>query len=147
MAPDASWERFKRSLIVAEPVGVALDVSRMAFDDSFLDAKDADVRHALTRMAELEAGAIANPDEKRMVGHYWLRDSKRAPTAEIRKEIDSCRAAVKAFARSVHAGRVKPQRARRFTNVLVVGIGGSALGPQLVARAPPSPQSAKLAPS
>src|SRR5712691_4999230 len=115
---EASWERFKRSLIVAEPVGVSLDVSRMAFDDAFLDAKDAEIRRALALMAELEAGAIANPDEKRMVGHYWLRDSRRAPTAEIRKEIDTCRAAVKAFARAVHAGRVKPQRARRFTHVL-----------------------------
>ncbi len=113
MPPEASWERFKRSLIVAERVGVSLDVSRMAFDEAFLVAKDADIRRALTRMAELEAGAIANPDEQRMVGHYWLRDAKRAPTAEIRREIDACRAAVKAFARSVHAGRVKPQRARR----------------------------------
>ena len=24
-------------------------------------------------MAALEKGAIANPDENRMVGHYWLR--------------------------------------------------------------------------
>src|ERR1051325_549944 len=128
MATEASWERFKRGLIVAEPVGVTLDVSRMAFDDAFLDAKDEDIRRALAQMAALEAGAIANPDEKRMVGHYWLRDAKRAPTPEIRKEIDTCRAAVKAFARAVHAGRVKPQRARRFSGVLVVGIGGSALG-------------------
>ncbi len=146
MATQASWERFKRCLIVAEPVGVSLDISRMAFDDAFLDAKDEAIRRALAQMAALEAGAIANPDEKRMVGHYWLRDPKRAPTPELRKEIESCKASVKAFARAVHAGRVKPQRARRFTNVLVIGIGGSALGPEFVARALASPKGDKLAP-
>jgi glucose-6-phosphate isomerase len=135
VAADVSWERFKRSLIVAESAGVSVDVSRIAFDEAFLAAKDGDIRRALARMTELEAGAIANPDEQRMVGHYWLRDAKRAPTAEIRKEIDACRAAVTAFARAVHAGRVKPQRARVFKNLLVIGIGGSALGPQFVARA------------
>jgi glucose-6-phosphate isomerase len=143
---DAAWERFKRYLIVAEPVGVTIDVSRMAFDDAFLVDREADIRRALARMSELEAGAIANPDEGRMVGHYWLRDSRGAPTADIRTEIDSCRAAVKTFARAVHTGRVKPQRARVFKNLLVVGIGGSALGPQFVARALGSPAGDTLQP-
>jgi len=143
---DASWDRFKRHLVVAPSVGVTVDVSRMAFDDAFLAAKDADIRRALAQMRELEAGAIANPDEKRMVGHYWLRDAKRAPTAELRKEIDSCLAAIKKFARAVHAGTVKPQRARAFKNVLVVGIGGSALGPQFVARALAAPSGGGLQP-
>ena len=39
-------------------------------------------------MRELEAGAIANPTEKRMVGHYWLRDPALAPTPELRTEIE-----------------------------------------------------------
>jgi len=29
---------------------------------------------AFQDMAALEGGAIANPDENCMVGHYWLRD-------------------------------------------------------------------------
>ena len=32
------------------------------------------MQKAFADMAALEAGAIANPDEKRMVGHYWLRN-------------------------------------------------------------------------
>ena len=40
-------------------------------------------------MELLEHGAIANPDENRMVGHYWLRDSMLAPTQEIRDAIES----------------------------------------------------------
>ena len=37
---------------------------------------------ALTEMEALETGAIANPDEDRKVGHYWLRAPERAPTVE-----------------------------------------------------------------
>ena len=37
---------------------------------------------ALADLAALEAGAIANPDEGRMVGHYWLRNPALAPTPE-----------------------------------------------------------------
>jgi glucose-6-phosphate isomerase len=29
---------------------------------------------AFAEMAALEKHAVANPDEKRMVGHYWLRN-------------------------------------------------------------------------
>ena len=45
------------------------------------------VAQALEAMRDLEGGAIANPDEGRMVGHYWLRDAAKAPTPELRKEI------------------------------------------------------------
>jgi glucose-6-phosphate isomerase len=134
--PDlAQWERFKRYLLVCDSVGVTVDVSRMNFSDAFLKEKEADIRRAFTEMDKLEAGEIANPDEKRMVGHYWLRDSSKAPSAEIKKEIDSCLANMKKFARAVHAGKIKPPKAKQFKNVLVVGIGGSALGPQFVAKA------------
>ena len=42
---------------------------------------------AFTAMQELEAGAIANPDEERQVGHYWLRDPQLAPSDEVRTSI------------------------------------------------------------
>jgi glucose-6-phosphate isomerase len=42
---------------------------------------------------------------------------------------------VRAFAADVHAARIRPPRAPRFTRVLAIGIGGSALGPMLLADA------------
>jgi glucose-6-phosphate isomerase len=81
-----------------------------------------------------------------MVGHYWLRDPSKAPTPDIAREIRACLAAIKTFARRVQAGRVRPQKARAFKNVLVVGIGGSALGPQFVARALGAPERDRLQP-
>jgi len=87
---------------------------------------------AFDAMEALEAGAIANPDEGRMVGHYWLRDATRAPTPELTAAIEGTIARVEAFARDVHGGAVAPPGGGRYTTVLVVGIGGSALGPQFV---------------
>ena len=86
-------------------------------------------------MAALERGGLANPDEKRMVGHYWLRAPERAPTPEIAAAIRETQARVLDFAARVHDGRVSLAGAGRFRHLLVIGIGGSALGPQLVADA------------
>ncbi|MCX8090415.1 MAG: glucose-6-phosphate isomerase [Verrucomicrobiae bacterium] len=89
---------------------------------------------ALKAMQELESGKIANPDENRMVGHYWLRNPKLAPTTEIRTEIETTIRRVDSFARRVRAGEVKGQTGC-FKNFLLIGIGGSALGPQLATEA------------
>ena len=94
---------------------------------------------------ELERGAIANPDENRMVGHYWLRASKLAPTAELTKAIDDSLAQIRAFTADVHAGRLLGSTGKKFTQLLVVGIGGSALGPQLVNHALGQPGADKMA--
>jgi glucose-6-phosphate isomerase len=83
-------------------------------------------------MAALEGGAIANPDEGRMVGHYWLRNPGLAPNDEIRRQITEPLAALKEFAGQVHSGAVKAPDGSVFTKLLVIGIGGSALGPQLI---------------
>jgi glucose-6-phosphate isomerase len=91
--------------------------------------------NAFDAMAALEKGEIANPDESRRVGHYWLRAPDLARDPAIGKAIRDTLAAIHAFAADVHAARVKPQQRQRFANLLVVGIGGSALGPQFVADA------------
>ena len=38
------------------------------------------MQDALEQMKALEGGAISNPDENRMVGHYWLRNAELAPS-------------------------------------------------------------------
>src|SRR5438094_238729 len=95
--------------------------------------------HAFAAMRELEAGAIANPTENRMVGHYWLRNPALAPTPEIRSETEDTIRRVKAFAKDVHAGKITAENGMRFKHVLHIGIGGSALGPQFVSTALGSP--------
>ncbi|NVJ19870.1 MULTISPECIES: glucose-6-phosphate isomerase [Myxococcus] len=129
------WERYQRYLSVVPSLGFSLDVSRMGFAADFLERMQPRLEEAFTRMEALEKGAIANPDENRRVGHYWLRAPELAPEPALAKDITDTVAAVHAFARDVHEGKLKPQKASRFTHLLLVGIGGSALGPQLVADA------------
>jgi len=126
------WERYRTYLCRCESTGLSLDVSRMRFPDDFFDRMAGPMARALEAMASLEAGAIANPDENRMVGHYWLRAPERAPTPEIRTAIEQTIRDVKAFAKDIHDGRISPAGGPVFRNVLLVGIGGSALGPQFV---------------
>lgn len=113
-------------------LGLSLDLSHMGFDRGALDALEAPLAAAFDAMAELEKGALANPDEGRMVGHYWLRAPALAPTAEIREAIGSTRDEVVRFAERVRSGAVKPATKARFEDVVLVGIGGSSLGPLLV---------------
>jgi len=136
---EALWERYQKYLVVCPSIDVRLDISRMRFDDGFFGRMKGPMDAAFAEMAALERGAVANPDEKRMVGHYWLRDAALAPTGAIRDAITATRARIVQFARDVHRGAVRPARAERFTNLLVIGIGGSALGPQFVAGALGSP--------
>ena len=126
------WDRYRSFLVHQPSIGLTLDVSRMKFGRGFFDELAAPVARAFDAMDALEAGAIANPDENRRVGHYWLRTPSLSPDADTRVEIESALALVKQFAADVHSGRVKPPSAPKFLNVLHVGIGGSALGPQLV---------------
>jgi glucose-6-phosphate isomerase len=71
----------------------------MRFSEEYLDGLDGAVRSAFDSMEKLEAGAEANPDEKRMVGHYWLRAPHRAPTPELKNEVESTFASIREFAR------------------------------------------------
>ncbi len=129
------WKRYQHYLCISSDVGLGLDVSRMGFDDAFVRRMSEPMAKALRAMAELESGAKANVDEDRMVGHYWLRAPALAPTETISADIETTLAAVKAFAGDVHSGAIKPQRGDGFFVVLVIGIGGSALGPQFVSDA------------
>ena len=127
----ALWDRYREYLTVHPSIGLSLDPSRMKFTAEFLAKMEPAMQKAFAAMDALEGGAIANPDEKRMVGHYWLRDSARAPSADIKKEIDETLARIKQFANDVHNSRVRGQKGH-FLNLLVIGIGGSALGPEFV---------------
>jgi len=132
-------ERLRAHLFHDERLGFWLDTSRIRWTEGDLDALAPRLDAALAAMAALEQGAIANQDEKRMVGHYWLRAPELAPEPAIRDAITTTLERVLTFARDVHAAHVRPERASRFRDVLVIGIGGSALGPQLVASALGSP--------
>lgn len=136
----SSFARFRALYFHDEALGLSLDPSRVqAFDEPYLKEMEPRIQAAFAAMGRLETGAIANPDENRRVGHYWLRAPEIAPDPRIREAIETTLSRIGAFADDVHAARIRPERAARFRALLVVGIGGSALGPQLAASALGSP--------
>lgn len=144
MTAQQLWQRHREHLCRIPAIGLALDVSRMRFDETFLKGMTLAMGRAFDAMDALERGAIANPDEKRMVGHYWLRSPQIAPKPEMGAEIRKTIADVQAFAARVHSGEIRPPTAPLFTRVLVIGIGGSALGPMFVADALGEPATDRM---
>lgn len=124
--PAELWNRFQKYLITVPSLNLSFDVSRMHFDEAFLQQMEPKMQKAFASMDDLEKGAIANPDENRMVGHYWLRAANLAPTKEIGKEVTDTLAVIKSFAADVHGGKIKPPGAAKFTKILSIGIGGGA---------------------
>lgn len=134
LTPQQLWQRYQDWLYYNEPLGIYLDVSRIPFDEGFVERMQPKFAKAFADMEALEAGAIANPDENRRVGHYWLRNPDLAP-ADLRPEITTTLNQIEAFVQQVNSGTIRPPEAPRFTDVLSIGIGGSALGPQFVSEA------------
>ncbi len=133
----SSWQRYRQYLCSVPAINLQLDISRMNFDDAWLASMEPAIQKAYNAMDALEAGAIANPDENRMVGHYWLRNASLAPKPELRTEIEETLVRIKSFASRLH-------EEGHFTDVLSIGIGGSALGPMFVADALSHPDTDEL---
>lgn len=135
LAPAELYARYKKNLCKAPGLNMTLDISRMPFGKDFFREMEPAMQAAYAAMDTLEGGAIANPDEDRMVGHYWLRAPGLAPEPDLTKAIHDTIEDVKAFADAIHGKTITPPAAVKFTDVLSIGIGGSALGPQFLADA------------
>jgi len=135
MDSAALWQRYQDWLYYHKGLEFYLDVSQMRFDEAFVEAMQPKFKQAFQDMAALEKGAIANPDENRMVGHYWLRDPDLAPKAELAQDIIQTLEQIEVFTQKIHTGTIHPPQAAQFTDIISIGIGGSALGPEFVAQA------------
>src|SRR5947207_5809612 len=131
---NALWQCFQKYFRRYSEIGFTIDISRMRFADDFRQSIGARAQRAFSEMRQLEAGGSANVDERRMVGHYCLRNPGLAPTASLRNDIEETNARIKKFATEIHAGDIAPSTGK-FRHLLLIGIGGSALGPQFVADA------------
>jgi glucose-6-phosphate isomerase len=135
MTERLSWSAFGHGALRVPELDVTLDVSTMPLTERHEKDLQPAFERAFAEMRALEAGEIANPDEGRRVGHYWLRRPDLAPEPDLADAIRRTRDRVKRFGEDVRSGRIATPRGDAFTHVLHVGIGGSALGPQLMAEA------------
>jgi glucose-6-phosphate isomerase len=130
-----TWNRFQKHLCQCPEIGLWLDISKINFSDDFFNCMEPSIQRAFIAMQALENGSIANPDEGRMVGHYWLRTPTLSPTEKIAQEIETTITRIKKFTNEIHTGKITAPGNRIFSKLLVIGIGGSALGPQFIADA------------
>jgi len=89
MDAAALWQRYQ-DWLYHEGLEFYLDVSRMRFDDAFVEALQP--KFDFQDMAALEGGAIA--PMKTMVGHYWLRNQ------ELTRDIVQTLEQIEAFTKS-----------------------------------------------
>ena len=100
-----------------------LDMSGLRLDADDLNALDGlPLDRAHEQMKKLEAGAVKNPDEHRAVTHFT--DRLGYPQSELFQQVEAFASRMRAGDLQVSGGSVE--------FVVINGIGGSALGPQLL---------------
>lgn len=114
--------------------GFFADFSKHHIDQEGLSAlmKLAGQRDVEGQRAALFSGAHVNFTEDRPALHMALRGPERCPAA-LGDEISAGRAAARAFAEGIRLGTIPASDGGRFTQILHLGIGGSDLGPRLLA--------------
>ena len=116
-------ERSAKYTVTDKATGFSVAFAGMKFTDDQLSAMAPKFERAIAGMQDIEAGKIKNPDEQRKVTHFTDRISY--PESELF-------AAVEAFAEDVRSGKITGSTGKKFEALVVNGIGGSALGPQLM---------------
>ena len=120
---DQWVERNAAYTIVDPESGFSIDFAGMKFSDADMALMTDRAQSALREMDRIEAGEIKNPDENRKVTHFTDRISY--PGSKLFAQVER-------FAADVRSGRITGGRGEAFDAVVVNGIGGSALGPQLM---------------
>ena len=126
----ADPQRFQRFSL--EACGLLLDYSKNLIIPETLELLLALARERglPDQIRDLLAGKRVNTTEKRAAWHTALRAGENAP-----REVRSALAAMRKLARALRDGKVLGAGGRSITDVVSLGIGGSALGPALAAAA------------
>ena len=117
------FDRCRKYTITDAESGFEINFAGMNFTDADLEKMAPLFTKANAGIAAIENGEIKNPDEKRKVTHFT--DRINYCNSDLYK-------AVEEFAAKVRSGEITGSTGRPFTAVAVNGIGGSALGPQLL---------------
>ena len=99
-------------------------------------AEEVDLKGAIDSMF---TGEMINLTERRAVLHVALRNRLNAPiyvdNNDVMPDIDKVLEKMKSFSEEVISGNWKGYTGRQITDIVNIGIGGSALGPLMVSKA------------
>ena len=135
MPTTSTFNTYSDKLYCSETLNIYLDMNDANLSESAMKSLEPALNLAINEMQNLENGSISNPDENRQVGHYWLRNHSLAPSAKMSQQIEDTLNRIKLFAANVIEGRILNPENKVFSNILLIGIGGSALGPQFISDA------------
>ncbi len=130
-----NWNKFCNYLWFDEQINIWLDISKINFNRDQISTLEERFINVFSSIKELENGAIANIDERRQVGHYWLRNPSIAPNNLIKDQISNDIKEISEFGENILGGKIRNNKNQTFTDVLWIGIGGSGLGPLLITEA------------
>lgn len=136
----ADPQRFDRFSL--EACGLLFDYSKNRITAETLDllCALAQARAVPQGLDDVLTGKPVNTTEKRAAWHTALRAGNSAP-AEVRRTLSDMRA----IAQSLREGRLNGATGRPYTDVISLGVGGSALGPMLaVAACAPDSQTPRV---
>ncbi len=117
------------------------DFSRQRVDQPAMDLLKelAEAREIMEKIHAMADGAIVNTTENRAALHTAARDFSEKPLVvddmDVPSEIRRVRDEIKAFSEAVHNHTLVGDTGKPFRHVVVIGIGGSYLGTECVARA------------
>jgi glucose-6-phosphate isomerase len=121
--------------------GIFYDFSRQRVDEKTMELlfKLSDARSLKEKFTSMVCGEKINTTENRAALHTAARNFSGNPVfvdgKDIMPEIIRAREAIKGFASQVHDGKIIGSTGKPFKHVVVIGIGGSYLGTEFVARA------------
>jgi len=130
--------------------GIFYDFSRQRLDEKTMELlfKLSDARRLKEKFAAMVCGEKINTTENRAALHTASRNFSGNPVfvdgKDIMPEIIRVREDIKGFASQVHDGKLTGSTGKPFKHVVVIGIGGSYLGTEFVARALDPPEDKKI---
>lgn len=108
---------------VKPELNFSIDFNDMNIPAEALAALAPQLASAHQGMRDIEAGKIKNPDENRKVTHFT--DRMTYPKSPLFHSVEK-------FAQEIREGKLRGATGKKFSQVVINGIGGSALGPQLM---------------
>lgn len=120
----SAWsERCAKYTMIDGDSAFQINFAGMKFSDTGLAGLEPEFVKVHAEMQKIENGEIKNPDENRKVTHFTDR-CVYPGSAEFSD--------VEAFAAGIRSDSICGATGKRFEYAIINGIGGSALGPQLV---------------
>jgi glucose-6-phosphate isomerase len=121
--------------------GMFYDYSRQRVNADIMEQllELGDAAAARSRFADMANGKTVNVTENRAALHLAARSFSSRPVKvngrDVKPDLEAVREQIRAFSKAVHSGALTGSHGQAFRYVVVVGIGGSYLGTEFVARA------------